>query len=137
MTKILTIMLAAALLTACSESTTLLSPLQPPLRIIYVLSSTSRLVLGESMAVQATAQAVDGSRFRLTTVGWTSSDVAVATVTPTGPLTAEVRTVGEGPVSITASVESHSGQLYLFVTAPTAPTSPSDDPWLAFIWSRK
>jgi len=134
MKKVLTIILAAALLTACSESTTSLSPLQPPLRTIFVLSSTNHLVVGESMAVQATAQAADGSPFHLTTVEWTSSDVAVATVTATGPLTAKVQTISEGSVSITASVESHSGQLDLSVTAPTAP---SDDPWLAFIWSRE
>jgi probable HAF family extracellular repeat protein len=133
MTKVLTIMLAAALVTACSEST---PPLPPSIRTIHVSASTSSLVLGDSLEVRATATAADGSAVALGNVAWTSNNIAVATVTATGPLTAEVRTISAGSVFITATVESHSGQLALAVTAPALPplqTSPS----LAFIWSRE
>ena len=115
MTKILTIMLAAALLTACSESIPLVSPSPPTIRNIEVSAPTSSLPLGDSVEVRATATAADGSPFHLIAVAWTSSDVAVATVTATGPLTAEVRTISEGSVSIIATVESHSGHLALAV----------------------
>jgi hypothetical protein len=110
MTKVLTIILTAALISACSESTQFLSPSPPTIGTIHVSASTSSLVLGDSMEVRATATEADGSPFRLTTVVWTSSNVAIATVTATGPLTAEVRTISAGTVTIRATVEPHFGQ---------------------------
>ena len=137
MTKILTTVLAAALMTACSESTPPLPlPLPASIRTIQVTATTSSLVLGDSVEVRATATAFGGSPFPLTTVEWTSSNVAIATVTATGPTTAEVRAISAGSVAITATFESHSGQLALAVSEPPAPP-PETSPRLAFIWSRE
>jgi probable HAF family extracellular repeat protein len=131
MIKNLTIILAAVMLTACSDST---PPLPPSIQTIHVSALTNSVVLGDSVEVRATATAADGSPFTLTAVGWTSSNVAIATVTATGPVTAEVRTISAGSVTITATVESHSGQLSLAVTPPPPPL-PQTSAWLAFIWS--
>ena len=138
--RITTVTCAAAmailLATGCSESTPVVSPLPAAIRTIEVSASKSSLVVGDSVEVRATATADDGYPFHLTTVGWTSSDSAIATVTPTGPLTAQVRTISAGLVSITATVESHSGYLALAVTIPATPPSPPQiSPSLAFIWS--
>ena len=133
MIKNLTIILAAVMLTACSDST---PPLPPSIQTIHVSALTNSVVLGDSVEVRATGRAADGSSFTLTAVGWTSSDVAIATVTATGPLTAEVRTISAGSVTITATVESHSGRLSLAVTPPPPPP-PQISPWLAFVWSQE
>jgi len=102
----------------------------PSIQTIHVSASTENVVVGDSLEVRATAMGTDGSPFPLTTVVWSSSNVAIATVTATGPATAEVRTINAGAVAITATVESHAGQLALAVTAattlPEVPATPND-----------
>jgi probable HAF family extracellular repeat protein len=135
--NVLMIMLAAALLTGCSESTPPLAPpISPSIQTITVSASTKSLVVGDSVEVRAIVIGSDGSPFPLATVGWKSSNIAIATVTATGPLTAEVRTISAGSVGITASIESHSSQIRLDVSlAPPPP--PETSPALAFLWSRE
>jgi len=134
MTKVLTIVLAAGLLAGCTESTTA-PPLPRSISTIQILAGTTSLVTGDKLEIRANAVAADGAPVPLTAVAWTSSDIAVATVAATGPFTAEVRTIGEGSVTITATAESHSAQLALAVTAPHPPLQTS--PPLAFLWTRE
>ncbi len=136
MIRLLTFILAAALLTACSESTTP-SPPPPSISAIHISAPTSDLVVGDKLAVRATATAADGSAVPLLVVAWTSSNIAVATVVATGLLTAEVRTINAGAVTITATAGSHSGQLALAMTPSPAPPPLQTSPSLAFIWTRE
>jgi len=101
----------------------------PTIQSIHVSASTENVVVGDSLEVSATAMGTDGSPFPLTTVVWSTSNVAIATVTAKGPATAEVRTINAGAVAITATVESHTGQVALAVTAaatPEFPATPND-----------
>jgi len=134
MSKVLTIVLAAALLTACSESTT---PVPLSISTIQISAGTTSVVVGDSLQVRAIGTAADGSVVPLPAVAWTSSDIAVATVAATGLSTAEVRTIAAGSVTITATVESHSGQFGLAVTAAPAPPPLQTSPPLAFLWTRE
>lgn len=138
MIKSLTFVLAAALLTACSESTTAPPPPSTPsISAIQISAPTTSVVQGDVLEIRASGKAADGSAVPLTAVAWTSSNTAVATVVPTGDVTAQVRTISAGSVTITATIESHSAQLAIAVTGPPPPPPPlQTSPPRAFLWSR-
>ena len=86
-----------------------------PIANIAVSLATSSLSAGQT--TQATAVATDGSGNVLTgrTMTWSSSNPAVATVSPSGLVT----TVASGLVTIRASAESRFGEAPLSVTGTT------------------
>ncbi|HXG71373.1 MAG TPA: hypothetical protein VNJ04_12280 [Gemmatimonadaceae bacterium] len=80
----------------------------------------------------ATVTADNGSLIVDRAVDWVSSDLRVATVTPTGKLTATVQGVGPGTVIISAKLDGKIGSMSL-IAAPPQP--PPLLPQQAFIWS--
>ena len=72
----------------------------PLLSSLAVTPAASTLITGDTVALTATGAYLNGTTADLTgTVGWTSSNPAVATVSPTGVVT----TTGRGTVTITAT----------------------------------
>lgn len=78
--------------------------------------------------VTATVKAIDGSPLKSRSVGWTTSDPAIASVTVTGPQSAVVLAVAAGSATIAATVDGSSATLSLAVVPPMLTDR-------AFVWS--
>jgi len=121
------------LLAACSnESNPVATP--PPVVVarINVTAPSSALPVGGTTAVTATVTADNGSLVVDRAVDWVSSNLNIATVTPTGKLTATVQGVGPGPVIISAKLDGKFGSVSLMATPPPLPPLLPEQ---AFIWS--
>ena len=91
-----------------------------PVASVTVTPSSASLMLGEAVMLTATLQDARGTSLTGRTVSWTSSNAAVATVSPLGLVTA----VGAGgPVSITATSEGKSGVAQVTVTTAPLPVA--------------
>ena len=112
-------LLGAVQLAGCSD------PLLPEETVATLEITTelpSFLVPDESLQLQAVARDAAGVAVEGVTISWTSSDQAVAMVSPTGLVTA----VAEGPSTITATVLTVSSSAQFPVT--TASTSFPSNP---------
>jgi uncharacterized protein YjdB len=107
----------STVITVTSEGvTTTLTITVPPVAVVNVSATTS--VLQPAGTAQATAALLDGSGAPTTNrvLSWTSSNPAVATVSPSGLVTA----VAKGTANIVATSEGVTGQLT--ITVPTVTT---------------
>lgn len=97
--------LASLVSLGCGDSTT--SPPESPVVTSVVVTPGAHTFVGRTGTVALSAQvtASDGSTVSGTSVTWTSSDPGVATVSPSGTVSA----VAAGRVTITATVEGVSG----------------------------
>ncbi len=113
-------LLAAAILSACGDSIT--DP-PPSLASITVTLSATTLSVGQTAQASATLKDASGNGFVVQgdTVRWGSSNLAVATVSSRGLVTA----TGAGTATITASVAGKSGGATLTVSStPPPPPAP-------------
>ena len=101
--------LALAALAACSSGTLFNAT---PVPLAFGISGAAPQV-GHTSQLKAIAQMSDGSAKDVTsdTTGWTSSDVAIATVSSTGLVTG----VASGSVTVTATYQGFTGAVPLIV----------------------
>ncbi len=87
-----------------------------PVATVRVVGSSSPLSIGQEL--QLTGQVTDakGAAVSGRTISWTTSDATVATVSSSGL----VRGMAAGVVTITASVDAHSGTFPVLVISPVA-----------------
>ena len=95
---------------ACSDSPTGL-----PQSVASVLVSPSQhsLIVGETVQLTAAPRAADGRQLTGPQVTWSTSDALVATVTAQGLVEAK----GQGPVTISATVEGKTGRAQIAVSS--------------------
>ena len=95
-----------------------------PAAAISVTPATASAVAGSTQQLVATAKDATGNVLTGRTIGWTSSNVAVATVSGSGLVTA----IAPGAATITATSGTALGTAAITVTAPvlTAPGTVSD-----------
>jgi hypothetical protein len=128
---LLTAVAGAALLTACGKNETPVTPTAPTSTVTSVSISQlpASLGPGETAQLTATATLSDGRTQSATTlVTWSSSALAILSVSPTGLVTA----VAPGDATVTASYQSRSttmgvsvrgGQALQGLITETAPTT--------------
>jgi len=93
-----------------------LTVINPPLTALQVVPSSATLVRGTTVQLGAQARFGSGSFQNVTgQVTWTSSNVAVATVSAQGLVSG----VSRGQVNVTASLGNQTAQAVLNVTDPT------------------
>ena len=123
--------LTLAALGACS-SDSIPGPYVPvPVARVDVVAGSSLVEVGTVLPVTATVTDGNSALIRDRAVAWTSSDTTIATVTSTGNLSAAVKGVGLGPVTISAVLEGKTGSVTLTTTPPRAPLPLV--PWQGFI----
>lgn len=106
--------------------------LPAPVGSVSVTPSTSTIVVGGTVQLQATVTTVDGEVVTDRVVTWTSSDEGVATVSSTGLVTG----VSGDPATatITATAEGVSGTTEVTVTGGSLdPYEPNDSPFDAHV----
>jgi uncharacterized protein YjdB len=81
---------------------------------LRLVTPPESLVIGESFRLSAAALDARDARLSDRTIAWSSSDRAVATVSPAGVVTAH----GSGPVTITAACDGVSASTTLTVVEP-------------------
>lgn len=121
-THALAFALMSALLSACGgdsktdpgDPTGPTGPTGVTVASVTVEGLTAPLALGATAQLTARVTGSNGQQLTDRTVSWSSSDVAVATVSNTGLLTA----VRGGTATITATVESRSGSITATVNNP-------------------
>jgi len=101
-----------------AATVTVAAPAPAPVATVTLTGQTSLLV-GQATQITAVLKDAAGNVLSGRTIGWTSSNLGVLTVSPTGLVTA----LGAGNATVTASSEGRSGSIGLTVTAPpeTAP----------------
>lgn len=96
----------------CTSDTTPLAPIAPvSIASVAVPAITTIVEVGDVVSLNAIVVASNGVHVLDRTVTWTSDDINVASVTSTGPLTASLRGVGPGQVTIRATLEGKTGSL--------------------------
>jgi uncharacterized protein YjdB len=81
-----------------------------PVSTVEIQPASRDLVVGDTLTLAAIAKAVDGSVLLNRAFGWTSSDNAIATITPSGTTaTAKLQAIAPGTITITATAEGRSG----------------------------
>jgi len=101
---------AVAGLAACGGGST--AP--DPVTNVTVAAPASTLVAGRTMQLSATALNASGSVLTGRAIAWSSSNQSLATVSPSGLVTA----VGEGSVTISAVADGQSGAITLATRYP-------------------
>lgn len=107
-----------ATITATSEGVSgaaTVTVILPPVATVTANSAQTTLTVGGTTQVNATLRDASGTTLSERTISWATSSSAIATVSPTGLVTA----VSAGVVSITATSEGKVGSLQLTVLAPT------------------
>jgi alpha-tubulin suppressor-like RCC1 family protein/uncharacterized protein YjdB len=110
-----------ATITATAEGksgTSALTVTPPPVATVNVELGAPSLVVGKSAQASAVLRDERGTLLTGRTVAWSSSNVGVATVTPTGLVTA----VAVGSVTLTATSEGKSGSTGLAIVPPPVAT---------------
>jgi len=102
-------------------SATLVVAIAPPQPVATVsLSATSTSMLfGQSQLIAASVRDALGNQLDGRTIAWSSSNLGVITVSPSG----QVQAVGAGSSTIMATSEGKSGTISITVTAPVVPVS--------------
>ena len=90
------------------------APAPAPVATVALSASSTTLAIGATMQVVVTLKDAAGNVLTGRTVGWTSSNLGIATVTATGL----VRAVASGTVTVTASSEGKTGSIGFTVSPP-------------------
>ncbi len=90
-----------------------------PVASVAVSPDSAAVLVGQTLQLTATPLDASGNSLSGRTVTWTTSNSALATVSPTGLVTG----VAAGSATITATSEGQSGTAALTVTAPSCWTS--------------
>ncbi|HUR93852.1 MAG TPA: Ig-like domain-containing protein, partial [Gemmatimonadales bacterium] len=97
-----------------TQSLSITPPPVAPVATVTVLSGATSLLVGQTTQATALIRDAQGNALTGRSIGWSSSNPAVATVSVTGLVTA----VAAGSVVISASSEGKTGTLTMTVTAP-------------------
>ena len=89
-----------------------------PVATVTLSAPSTSMIVGQSQTVAATLRDAQGNVLTGRTIGWSSSNLAVVTVTPTG----QVQAVGAGSATVTATSEGKSGSIALTVTTASVAT---------------
>jgi uncharacterized protein YjdB len=103
-----------------SVTLTVAAPAPAPVATVTVSLALTSLKTGQTTQASATLKDANGNTLTGRTVAWASNNVAVATVSSTGLVTA----VAVGSAQITATSEGQSGSASLTVSAPAPPPPP-------------
>jgi len=95
------------------------TPPPAPVATVTLGASSTTLLVGQTAQVTATLSDAMGSVLTGRTIGWTSSNPLVATVSPSGLVTA----LSAGGVTVTATSEGRSGSVGLTISSPPPPAS--------------
>jgi glucose/arabinose dehydrogenase len=107
----------SALVSACGDSGGD-TQAPKPVQTVTVTAPTPTIQVGQTVQLTATATDADGAVVEGSTFTWTTSDAAVAAVSPTGLVSG----VAEGQAEITATAEGIPGTISITVSAaPPAP----------------
>jgi uncharacterized protein YjdB len=93
--------------------------LEGPVASVRVAPDSAEVVVGSQLQLAAIASDLNGNALAGRNVHWTSSDTAVATVSPAGLVTA----VAEGTTFITAEIDGQGGGIDLRVSATVMPVA--------------
>jgi glucose/arabinose dehydrogenase len=108
--------LICALVSACGDSGGD-TQAPKPVQTVTVTAPTTTIQVGQTVQLTATATDADGTVVGGSTFTWTTSDAAVAAVSPTGLVSG----VAEGQVGITATAEGIPGTIAITVSATSPP----------------
>ncbi|MBR2134856.1 MAG: Ig domain-containing protein, partial [Bacteroidales bacterium] len=100
------ILVSAAIISSCHKKEKIV-----PVSSITISSTSAELIIGETLQLSAT---VSPSTVTDKTVGWTSSNASIATVSPTGL----VKAIAEGNCSISASCNGKTATCTIAVKKP-------------------
>lgn len=109
--------LGTAMITAASGSKSGIATINvapPPVASITVAPANDTLLIGETVQLTATLRDAANNILTNRTVTWTSTSTTIATVSSSGLVTA----VGDGAVSISASVDNRSASAAIQVFGP-------------------
>jgi hypothetical protein len=107
------LVLLLPLVVACDD----LHPLMGAVSVT-VMPGTGSVLLGSALGLTATVAGEGGTVLANRDIAWSSGNPAVATVTSTGPGTADVRGMAAGKATITAVSDGKSGTAEVTVTTP-------------------
>lgn len=94
-----------------------------PVATVTVSPATATIAPGAVLQLQATTQDAGGATLTGRQIDWTTSDAAVATVSPIGTVTG----IADGNVTVTATSEGKNGSAAVTVRAPVASVSVEPD----------
>ena len=90
------------------------APAPIPVALVSVTPSSAGLQVGATMQLSAATRDANSNVLTGRVIGWSSGNGAIATVSPSGLVTA----IGAGSVSITAASEGQTGSATITVSAP-------------------
>ena len=90
------------------------APAPIPVALVSVTPSSAGLQVGATMQLSAATRDANNNVLTGRVIGWSSGNGAIATVSPSGLVTA----IGAGSVSITAASEGQTGSATITVSAP-------------------
>jgi hypothetical protein len=99
-----------------------------PVASVTVAPSSASIARGATRQFTATMKDASGNTLTGRVASWSSSNASIATVTTTGPSTADVQGIAAGSATITAVSEGKSGSAQVTVTASPPPPPPGGDP---------
>ena len=117
-------------LAACSSDIN--EPSAQPVATVFLAAQSPQIQIGNNTDIVATLKDASGRELTGRSLIWSSSDVAVATVTATGAQTATVTATGAGRVTISAKVEGVFAAVAI-VTYPAPATATARSQ--AFVYS--
>ena len=104
-----------------TQSLTINAPPAASVSTVTLSTTSSSLAVGQTAQVSVVLKDASGNILSDRSIGWSSSNTTIATVSVTGVVTA----VGGGSATISATSEGKTGTLPMTVQAPTAPPPPS------------
>jgi len=102
-----------------AATVTVAAPPPAPVATVSLAAASTSLLIGQTTQLTVTLKDASGNVLTGRTIGLTSSNTSLATVSPTGVVTA----VGVGTPTITATSEGMSGSIGFTITAPVAPVA--------------
>ena len=115
----LAVAVISALVSACGGDGGDTQP-PKPVQTVTVTAPTTTIQVGQTVQLTATAEDADGAVVGSSTFTWSTSDAAVAAVSPTGLVSG----VAVGQAEISATAEGIPGSISITVTATSPPPGP-------------
>ena len=95
------------------------NPAPPPVATVSLSATSTSMLVGQSQPIAVTVKDAQGNVLGTRTIAWSSSNLGVLTVSPSGTAQA----IGAGTANITATSEGKSASITLTVTAPIEPVA--------------